>query len=454
MYYIGIDIGSTYVKSVLIDMEAGKARQEQRFPAPAKRELKNRRCFEISAEELLAMVRTQAECFADLYEDIKGVILSTQMHGFVYCTEGREDRYISWQDMRCLDRKNEQETYMDSLAADISRQDMENHGVYIKPSLGLCNLYTLLEEEDLPRDGELFTLGSYIIAGLTGENRCHIMNAAPLGLADVKNCCWDKPLLERLGFHQIRLPKLAESDTEICGFWSYKGTEIPVYPDFGDQQCAILGSMTRQRDAVINIATASQVSVTTKEFRPGPYEIRPYFGNQYINTISNMPSGRNLDVLIDFLGEFYQRLSGQKAEKTDLWKAALQGYDGQADGLLADMSFYALPDKRQGGEIRGITNVNLNTEHLFAAAFENMADTYWEHIKKLAEEEEIQRLVCAGGVSWKRPELLKKIGERSGKLCTLSAVPDEALNGLYRIALLCEGSCQTPEEHPELILQG
>ena len=40
MYYIGIDIGSTYVKSVLIDMEAGKARQEQRFPAPAKRELK------------------------------------------------------------------------------------------------------------------------------------------------------------------------------------------------------------------------------------------------------------------------------------------------------------------------------------------------------------------------------------------------------------------------------
>lgn len=89
MYYIGIDIGSTYVKSVLIDMEAGKARQEQRFPAPAKRELKNRRCFEISAEELLAMVRTQAECFADLYEDIKGVILSTQMHGFVYCTEGR-----------------------------------------------------------------------------------------------------------------------------------------------------------------------------------------------------------------------------------------------------------------------------------------------------------------------------------------------------------------------------
>ena len=47
---------------------------------------------------------------------------------------------------------------MDSLAADISRQDMENHGVYIKPSLGLCNLYTLLEEEDLLRDGELFTL--------------------------------------------------------------------------------------------------------------------------------------------------------------------------------------------------------------------------------------------------------------------------------------------------------
>ena len=80
---------------------------------------------------------------------------------------------------------------------------------------------------------------------------------------------------------------------------------------------------------MINIATASQVSVTTKEFRPGPYEIRPYFGNQYINTISNMPSGRNLDVLIDSWENFISACQGKRREKTDLWKAALQGTDGR-----------------------------------------------------------------------------------------------------------------------------
>ena len=129
-------------------------------------------------------------------------------------------------------------------------------------------------------------------------------------------------------------------------------------------------------------------------------------------------------------------------------------------GFYLEMNFDRIDTKIERGgimdkiEIVIVTGMSGAGKTTAMAAFENMADTYWEHIKKLAEEEEIQRLVCAGGVSWKRPELLKKIGERSGKPCTLSAVPDEALNGLYRIALLCEGICQTPEEHPELILQG
>lgn len=448
MHYIGIDIGSTYIKSALFDIEKGKIEAVKSVPFPGRIETKNRRAFAVPAGEILMAVRKQAESYAETGSEIRGLIFSTQMHGFVYHTNTEEDLYISWQDMRCLDEKDGRR-YLDILTEKIDRKEMESHGVYIKPSLGLCNLYTMLEE-GMPGNGELFTLGSYIISGMTGVNQCHLMNAAPLGLADIKAGCWDWNLIRKLGFQQIRFPKIVERDTEICGFWHFKGKRIPVYPDFGDQQCAILGSMAGWRDAVINIATAAQVSIRTRSFCPGSYEIRPYFKGQYINTVSNMPSGRNLDVLIDFFGSFLERIKGVKLERQKIWEIVLQNYCGDSRGISLDMNFFEMNGRR--GAIKGITNMNLTMESLFAAAFENMADTYWENVKRLAGEKEIYQIVCAGGVSWKRPELLEKIRECSGKRCVRSALPDEALNGLYRIALLCEKICIGLDDRPDLVL--
>lgn len=61
----------------------------------------------------------------------------------------RADTYVSWQDTRCLGRCGEgQDTYISILHKLIS-DDLKPNGVHLKPSLGLCNLYTLLKEENL-----------------------------------------------------------------------------------------------------------------------------------------------------------------------------------------------------------------------------------------------------------------------------------------------------------------
>ena len=67
-----------------------------------------------------------------------------------------------------------------------------------------------------------------------------------------------------------------------------------------------------------------------------------------------------------------------------------------------------------------------------------MAHTYWKFIQKLGEEEKnIKRIICAGGVNWRTPELCKSIGNVSGKPWVLSPVKNEAVLGLLRIALIC-----------------
>ena len=117
------------------------------------------------------------------------------------------------------------------------------------------------------------------------------------------------------------------------------------------------------------------------------------------------------------------------------------------------MTFYATAAKPDGGHIKGIHQHNLSLSTLFSAAFEDMAKTYKEHLAILSGGEKLPAVVCSGGVSWKRPELIAQIRKTMGCDCRLSALKDEAMSGLYRVALCCMGICTGLEDKPHLLLQ-
>lgn len=71
---------------------------------------------------------------------------------------------------------------------------------------------------------------------------------------------WNRELIGLLGFDDIRLPVIAASDFEICGEGRLDGNSFLLYPDYGDQQVSVLGAMPGRKNAIINIATASQIS--------------------------------------------------------------------------------------------------------------------------------------------------------------------------------------------------
>lgn len=443
MKYIAIDIGSSFVKAAVVDVDAQTVVAMNKTPTPEKLPDPNPRHFENDASVFVELVEKLTRDYAKRFRDVAGILLATQMHGFVYAVPGRKDVYTSWQDMRCLDAGPDGRSTLERMEQLIPPEEMRTAGVYLKPSLALCNLCAMLDAQpDLPRTGTLHTLGSYIIKRLAGRNICHLSNAAPMGMADVAGRKWNRPLLARLGLDGIVLPELAENDFQVCGAVVSDGRELPIHPDWGDQQVAVLGCLAGPRDAVINIATGAQVVVPAGEFVPGPYETRPYFENGCFRTISNMPAGRGLDVIVNLLRQAAAKACRRDVDAADIWDAVMDGFTLEPDGLSVDMGIYPVSGKLGGGSIRGIRPDNFSLSALFSAAYLDMAATYWKHIQIMRPAEEIDRLVCAGGVSWKSPFLLEAIAGTSGKTCVRSPVADEAVAGMFRAALVCAGKAR------------
>lgn len=455
MKAIAIDLGSSFVKYAIFELENGMILNQKKIISIPKRNAQDRLVFEIPVMGIVKQVKEILAQETQKYDDIGAMIFSTQMHGFVYRTEGEQEPvYVSWQDMRCLHQRKTGETYLEYLQGLFSKEDMKECGVYIKPSLGLCNLFTMLDENPArPRNGTLYTLGSFVIEQLTGNNICHITNAAPLGLADVTRHCWSEKIIKRAGFDEIKFPKIAESDFSSCGVYEVNGSKLQVFPDYGDQQIAVLGSMSAAGEGLINIATAGQVSVIAEEFQAGDFENRPYFEKLYLRTISNMPSGRGLDVLVRFAADTVERLTNKQMGIGEFWKILEKQFEPDTKGIQVDMSFYETPWKLDGGEIRGIKPGNLNLNTLFSAAFRDMAETYKKNLDILSQNTPLKAVVCSGGVSWKRPELIRVIQTVMGCPCRLSALDDEAVAGLYRMALCCSGLYKSLADQGEQVLK-
>ena len=450
-FTLGIDIGSTFMKAAVFSSQREELLWTASLPAVERRPGTGRLHFEIDADKIFETIRSLISQALKHYP-CNALLFSTQMHGFVYHTDSRKDTYISWQDARCLEQMpGKSYSYLEYLQKLIPEETLRDCGVPLKPSLGLCNLFTLLAEDtSCPRSGELFTLGSWLNHKLGGTNTCHITNAAPLGLANVRTRNWNRELIGLLGFDDIRLPVIAASDFEICGEGRLDGNSFLLYPDYGDQQVSVLGAMPGRKNAIINIATASQISLISSSFVPGNYESRPYFENRYLNTISNMPGGRNFAVLTNFLKECALVLCGRKLSTEDIWNALQDVYCPEGKGLEADILFYPTEHKADGGALKGILPDNLSVNGLFTAAYKNTADILEQALKKLAGQNVLpDQITFLGGVSWKNPALIKEIAVHLHMKYTKSVIPDEAFNGLYRLSLRVCGEISNLEDDRE-----
>lgn len=216
--------------------------------------------------------------------------------------------------------------------------------------------------------------------------------------------------------------------------------KIPVYASVGDLQSAVLGSfagITNKEDICINIGTGSQVSYVSKKFDNGNYDIRSYFDNTYLYTITNIPAGRALNVLVKFIEEIGHEIFGTK-KQVDLWAKIGQLLENKNrhSQLKADLAFFK--NNFTGlttGSFTNITEDNWTLVNMFVSAFECMAANYKIAYDRLRKNNLKGRIIFSGGLARKFPLLRIITKEKLKKGSRLAPYDEEALTGLFIISL-------------------
>jgi len=334
---------------------------------------------------------------------VSTLLLSTQMHGCVLTNHDFQplSPYFSWRDGLGAAR-------LPAIRRLLPEDAVAPSGVPLKGNLALCALLARrLLGESLPINARLCTLGGYIIGRLTGEYVCHMTNAAPTGLADVRGGCWNRALLDKAGLN-LQLPRLVTT-LEPVGDW--KG--IAVYPDLGDQQVCAAGAGLSPGDSLhISIGTAGLIGSLTPKWTSGVYENRPWLTpGLYLRTISGLPGGREMAGLAHLLLELVQRL-GSSTSEAQVW------------AFLAGCLPHAAPPEHPWQRL------TCSPEEWVACLYHDIAAAYAQAAARL--ELPLRKVAFSGGCAAKNPALRSALCHAFS--CDDPCIDHHAMRGLAAIA--------------------
>jgi sugar (pentulose or hexulose) kinase len=271
-----------------------------------------------------------------------------------------------------------------------------------------------------------------VFAGSGFEPAADETLAASFGVYDVGRGRWHEGLLAAAGLDRLTWPRVTRWN-EVAGEIVRGSRRIPVYSPVGDQQAALAGALLGESELSVNIGTGSQVSVVARTFGDGPGKVRPYFDGRYLQTVTHIPAGRALNVLVRMLTR------DEAAEIDALWhevESALETLE--STDLVVDLSFFPSAFGQRGG-ISNIHERNLTAGHLFLAAFQNMASNYAAAAEILRPGNEWSSLALSGGIAHRSRRLREIVAARLGCPYRLSPAPEETLTGLACLGRVIAG---------------
>jgi sugar (pentulose or hexulose) kinase len=443
MSFLALDLGTTFIKGAVLDLDRLQLRQLHRLPFPGPLTDRPQLFYEVDPGTVVGTVRQLLHALLSTAPDCSGIVCCTQMHGLVLCTETGEARsnFITWQDQRSLLPHPQGGTHFARLVERVGEADRRLLGNEVQPSRPLCYLSWLAETGQLA-DAPLYPVGlpDFVFAQLCGAVPTMELTGAGAHCAlDLTTGQWHYDLLARLGLVHLQWPTIVPFGT-IVGSFAVGNREIPCYTPVGDHQCAVVGALLRADELSINISTGSQVSLVTPSLQLGDYQTRPFFDGGFLNTITGVPAGRALNHLVNLLTEL---ATGQGIAIPDPW-----GYLAAAAATVATsdldvtLAFFDSLGRTQG-HITGIREHNLTVGHLFHAAFQNMAENYHTAALRLDPARQWRQLAFSGGLAQKIDILRTLIQRRFQTPYRLCATSEDTLLGLLALALVASGRVPT-----------
>lgn len=453
MRYLAIDLGSSFIKGAVLDLDARSLAHVRRVPFPAPIAGLPALHFEVDPRQIVEATRALIDELARDAPDGAGIVICSQMHGLVLMDAGGEpaSNAITWRDQRALGPHPAGGTVFEQLERRVSPEDRRRLGNELRPGLPLCALFWLAGLGRLPAGATAAALPDFVLARLCGAAPATEPTiAAAQGALDLTRREWHGPLLETLGLGRLGWPAIQDLRQPV-GEMRVGARWLPCYPAVGDQQCALLGAALTPGELSLNIATGSQVSMIRPVLAFGDYQVRPFFDGAWLNTITHIPAGRSLELLLGLLCELAE---SQGVHVPDPWNAIARAVEATPETDLAiDLAFFAsaLGDR---GAIGNIHERNLTAGHLFRAAFERMAATYATCARRLAPQSDWARLVFSGGLAQNLVALRASIIRQFGASYRVCSTPEDTLQGLLALALVCSGRAESVAEAVEAIAEG
>ncbi len=271
MLYAGIDLGTSAVKTILMDKDGNIVKSVSHeypleFPKPG-----------WSQQEPADWIKAVWESIAELDgKEIAGIGVGGQMHGLVVLD--KDDNVIRpailWND----GRTGEETDYLnEQIGKDKLSQYTGNIAFagFTAPKLLWMKKH---EPENFANIAKIMLPKDYIVYMLTGVHSTDMSDASGFLLLDVKNRCWSREMLEICDITEEQMPKLFES-YEVVGNVKADvatelglGTNVKVVAGAGDNAAAAVGTGTvGDGRCNISLGTSGTVFITSDKFGVDEY---------------------------------------------------------------------------------------------------------------------------------------------------------------------------------------
>lgn len=270
MLYIGVDLGTSAVKLLLMDEKGEIKKIVSReyplyFPHPGWSEQKPEDWFEQAMDGIKELT---AECDK---ENVAGISFGGQMHGLVALDENDEviRPAILWND----GRTGEETDYLNQV---IGKEKLSEYTANIAfagftaPKILWMKKH---EPDNFAKIKKIMLPKDYLAYKLSGSFSTDVSDASGMLLMDVKNRCWSKEMLDICGITEEMLPKLYES-FEVVGTLKRKiaealglSADVKVIAGAGDNAAAAVGTGTVGEGMCnISLGTSGTIFISSKKF--------------------------------------------------------------------------------------------------------------------------------------------------------------------------------------------
>lgn len=434
--FLGLDLGSTYIKGGVLDLETLTIRHVERVPFPEPLKGLDPSFREFDPQEILNLTRRLLETLHRHAPDADGIVICNQMHSLVFVAPGGQpaSNLVSWQDQRALTVNPGSGTRsFDDLRARLTPEDWRQLGNEPRPGVPLSFLFWLKKKDHLPTSTVVVgSLPSLVVSNLCDSPpSVDLTNAHSYGTLNVETLDWHHGIIGKLGLERLQWPTIVQQGA-VLGETQIGSKRLRVHAPIGDFQCSQVGAFIEDDELSINISTGSGVLRLSPKLEFGDFQTRPFFDRRWARVITHIPGGRALSALVTILTELAR---AEGISLRDPWDYIMAEADKvSATDLRLDPAFY-FGAMGECGSLTHIREENLTVGHLFRAAFEGMAENYAKSARRISPAADWSRVVFSGGVALKAWPLRRLITRRLGQTHRLAASGEDSLLGLMTCAL-------------------